>query len=163
MLAGVVLSEAGMHEGLNVVQTQSYGPEARLGASKSEVVLSGSEIAFPEVEVPDLLLCLSIDSYTKYGDNLAADGIRLVEESVTLEKEVENAIILPILETAQDLGDLIVANMVAVGAIVSITGMVSKEKLLKAMESRVKSRYLDLNRKALEEGFKLGADHAVKQ
>lgn len=60
MLAGVLTAEAGMHDGLHVVSTQSYGPEARLGAAKSEVVLSRHEIVLPDVRVPDVVVCLSV-------------------------------------------------------------------------------------------------------
>lgn len=156
ILAGVLLSEAGMLDGLDVVQTQTYGPQARLGASKSEVILSSKEIANPEVDIPDLLLCLSRDAYVKYGKELASGGLRVVDESVSREEEVEDALLLPILETAEKLGDPIVANMVAVGALLALKPVVSHESLLKAMELRVKSHFLDLNKKAFEEGLELG-------
>ena len=81
ILAGTMLAEAAMEDGLHVVQTQAYGPEARLGASKSEVVISTREISFPEVTVPDLVLVFSRDAYLKYGKQVAAGGFVLVEET----------------------------------------------------------------------------------
>ena len=66
MLAAFLLAQAATYEGLHVVQTQSYGPEARLGAAKSDVILSPHEIAFPEILTPDILLCLSRDAYAAY-------------------------------------------------------------------------------------------------
>lgn len=156
ILAGVLLSEAGMYDGLNVVQTQTYGPQARLGASKSEVILSNDEIAFPEVDIPDLLLCLSRDAYVKYGKELSPNGIRIVDESITLEETVTDSLLLPIQDIALKVGDPIVANIVAVGALIALKQFVTRESVLKAMEARVKKRFLDLNKKAFEEGLKLG-------
>ena len=158
LLAGIILAEAGMKEGLDVVQTQSYGPQARLGASKSEVILSSGEIAFPEVEVPDVLLCLTIDSYVKYGDELSDDGLRVVEKMVTIEKDVQDAVILPIIETARDVGNEIAANMVALGAVIALSGAVEKEHVLRAMEDRIKPDYLELNKKAFHKGMQLITD-----
>ncbi|HYW35944.1 MAG TPA: 2-oxoacid:acceptor oxidoreductase family protein [Balneolaceae bacterium] len=155
LLAGIILAEAGMKDGLNVVQTQSYGPQARLGASKSEVVLSGSEIAFPEVDIPDVLLCLTIDSYVKYGGTLSKDGIRIVEKMVTIEEEVEDAMILPVIETARALGDEIAANMVALGSVIALSGAVSKEHVMRTMEERIKPDYLELNKRAFQKGIQL--------
>lgn len=155
ILAGVVLAEAGMYDGLQVVHTQSYGPEARLGASKSEVILSQHPIAFPEVVLPDLLLCLSTDSYKQHGAKLALGGIRVVEERVQDELEVKDALLLPILRTAQELGSPISANLVALGALVALSQAVSQESLEKAIRARVKPALVAVNLKALEAGMRL--------
>jgi len=163
LLAGIILSDAGMKEGFNVVQTQSYGPEARLGASKCEVILSSGEIAFPEVETPDLLLCLSIDAYKKYGRDLADGGLRVVEQMVTNEQDVSDARIIPAIDTAIDLGNRIAANMVALGYIVALSEIVSGEHLIQAMEERVKPAYLELNRMALEKGMQMGREVTVQE
>ncbi len=160
ILAGVVLAEAGMYDGLQVVHTQSYGPEARLGASKSEVVLSTLPIAFPEVVLPDFLLCLSTDAYKQHGLKLALGGIRVVEERVKDEVEVKDALLLPIVRTAQELGSLISANLVALGALVALSRAVSKESLDKAVRARVKKETVEINLKALEAGMQL-AKHAL--
>jgi 2-oxoglutarate ferredoxin oxidoreductase subunit gamma len=160
LLAGVLIAEAGMHDGLYVAQTQSYGPEARLGASKCEVVLSTKEIAFPEVEEPDLLLCLSKDAYVKHGVELAPNGIRVVEKRVTEETDVHDALLLPIQEIAHEVGDIIVANVVALGALISLTKVVSNESIEKAIVERVKPRYISLNMKAFEAGYELGSKYS---
>jgi len=160
LLASVILSEAAMKDGLNVVQTQSYGPQARLGASKGELVLSKKDISFPEVEVPDLVVCLSRDAYVKYGRELPSESLQIVDETVLLEKTVEHALLLPIIRTARELGDEIIANIVALGALVKLTEIVSPKSLKLAVQSRVKPAYLELNLKALEAGFKLGTQQA---
>jgi 2-oxoglutarate ferredoxin oxidoreductase subunit gamma len=156
MLAGLLLAEAGMLDGLHVVQTQSYGPEARLGAAKSDVVLSADEIAFPEVIEPDLLLCLSTDAYRKYGRRIADGGLRLVDERVGQELDVGDDLVLPITRTARELGDVIVANVVALGALVGVRDLVSRPALRHALQGRTKPALIELNRRALDAGLELG-------
>ena len=73
ILAGIVLAEAALHEDKNAVQSQSYGPEARGGASKSEVIISSEAIDYPKVTAPDIVLALTTESYKKYAKNLPAD------------------------------------------------------------------------------------------
>jgi len=161
ILAGVLLAEAGMYDGLHVVHTQSYGPAARLGAAKSEVVLSHGEIAFPEVTLPDFLVCLSRDAYAKYGAQLAPGGVRVVDRQVPAETvEAPGSVLrLPILQTARELGPggAITANVVALGVIVALSGIVSEPSLARAIQARVKRATLDLNGRALEAGLHLGA------
>lgn len=156
ILAGLVLAEAGSREGLHVVQTQSYGPEARLGASKSDVILSEPEIAFPGVTKPDVLLCLSRDAFQKYGATVAAGGLCVVDRQVAAEISVGDAIVLPLVDTAQSLGDTIVTNVVALGALVALTGAVRQDTLRDALRGRVKPQLVDLNERALAAGWGLG-------
>lgn len=160
ILAGLVLAEAGSREGLHVVQTQSYGPEARLGASKSDVILSRSEIAFPGVTEPDVLLCLSRDAFLKYGATVAQGGWRVVDRQVAAEVPVGDAIVLPLVDTAQSLGDVIVTNIVALGALVALSGAVGESTLRDTLRGRVKSHLVELNERALAAGWKLGVDAA---
>jgi 2-oxoglutarate ferredoxin oxidoreductase subunit gamma len=156
ILAGLVLAEAGSREGLHVVQTQSYGPEARLGASKSDVILSREDIAFPGVTEPDVLLCLSRDAFSKYGATMAAGGLRLVDRQVAAEVPVGDAMVLPLVDTAQSIGDVIVTNVVALGALVALSGAVSQSSLRDALRGRVKPQLVELNERALAAGWELG-------
>jgi 2-oxoglutarate ferredoxin oxidoreductase subunit gamma len=156
ILAGLVLAEAGSREGLHVVQTQSYGPEARLGASKSDVILSREDIAFPGVTEPDVLLCLSRDAFSKYGATMAAGGLRLVDRQVAAEVPVGDAMVLPLVDTAQSIGDVIVTNVVALGALVALSGAVNQSSLRDALRGRVKPQLVELNERALAAGWELG-------
>jgi 2-oxoglutarate ferredoxin oxidoreductase subunit gamma len=158
MLAGLLLAQAGMHDGLHVVQTQSYGPEARLGAAKSDVLLSSHEIAFPEVVEPDLLLCLSRDAYVTYGGRLAEGGRRVVDEPLTRELAVGDDLVLPLSRRATEVGDPLVANVVALGALVALRDVVSRDALRRAVRERVRPQFQELNLSALDVGFRLGAE-----
>ncbi len=83
ILAGIILAEAALHDGKNVVQSQSYGPEARGGgASKSEVIISDAPIYYPKVNKCDILLSLTQKACDKYIDSLKAGGILILDNSV---------------------------------------------------------------------------------
>lgn len=161
MLAGVLLAEAAMLDGRHVVSTQSYGPEARLGAAKSEVVLSRREIVLPEVRRPDIVVCLSAEAYRKHGTGLAPDGIRLVEERALEEgaARLPGTVLLPLVATARELGPggALSTNVVALGALVARTGAVTEASLRQALRHRIKPKQLELNERALAAGLALGA------
>lgn len=155
--AGVILAEAALLDGKNVVQTQSYGPEARLGASKSEVIISKKKIAYPQVTKPDILLCLSQDAFEKYLPQSNPETLIIIDSTNVEHEAPESGRIykLPITEAAMKLGSKVVANVVALGAINGLLGLVSAESLREAVSKRVPERFRLLNEKALEAGEKL--------
>jgi 2-oxoglutarate ferredoxin oxidoreductase subunit gamma len=160
ILAGVLLAEAGMHDGLHVAGTQSYGPEARLGAAKAEVVLSRQPIVSPEARIPDFIVCLSEEAYRKHAHPLAPGGLRLVDEAtVGNEAALEGeTVVMPIVATARGLGEggAVTANVVALGALMARSGAVSEASLRRALRDRVKPALLELNERALAAGLLLG-------
>jgi 2-oxoglutarate/2-oxoacid ferredoxin oxidoreductase subunit beta len=157
ILAGVLLADAACAEGLQAVQTQSYGPEARGGACKSEVVLSAEAIAFPEVDRPDVVVCLSPEAIRKY-PALAPGGVRLIEERASEGRGPgAHDIVLPMLQAAMEAGGAVAVNVVALGALAGLTGIVSREALLAVLRGRVRPDFLPLNERALEAGLRLGA------
>jgi len=157
ILAGVLLAEAGTLEGWNVVHTQSYGPEARLGAAKSDVLLSREEIAYPEVTEPDWLVCLSRDAYARYARSLRPRGLRLVDEEAVPrgEEPPPRTLVLPFLRRARELDAAYAANVVALAALVALSRVVTPESLRRAVRARVKPRLLDANERALDAGWEL--------
>lgn len=159
ILAGIILAEAAIGDGKNAIQSQSYGPEARGGASKCEVLISDGEIFYPKVTNPDIYLALSQEACDKYGAGVKENGTVIIDSSITYnpgDKKGIKVISVPILSTAEEkLGKSMVANIVALGAIVGSTGIVSKEALKKAVLSRVPKGTEELNKKALEEGYSL--------
>ncbi|WFA09718.1 2-oxoacid:acceptor oxidoreductase family protein [Tissierella sp. Yu-01] len=154
---GIILAEAALHDGLNVIQSQSYGPEARGGASKAEVIISDEAIDFPKVTDCDVLLSLTQLSCDKYLNDLKSGGILIIDESVKQpEREDIRIFRIPILETASSkLNKPMVANIIALGVIYQVTKLVSKESLEKAVLARVPKGTEELNRAALNEGFSL--------
>jgi 2-oxoglutarate ferredoxin oxidoreductase subunit beta len=156
ILAGVLLADAACAEGLQTVHTQSYGPEARGGACKSEVVLSTEAIAFPEVDQPDVVVCLSSEAMRQYPISTPG-GLRLVEERACLDHApAEHDVVLPMIQTAVEAGGELAVNVVALGALAGLTGIASREVLLQVLRRRVRPDFLPLNQRALDAGLRLG-------
>lgn len=157
ILAGIILAEAAIEDGKNSVQSQSYGPEARGGASRSEVIISNEEIHYPKVKECDLLLALTQLACNKYIDILKEGGTLVIDNSISYPKRDNIKIIsIPILDTADNkLMKPLVANIVALGAINCISEIVSIDSLKNAVFGRVPRGTEALNKKALEEGMKL--------
>ncbi len=165
ILAGIILAEAaGVYDGKNVVQTQSYGVEARGGASRAEVIISDEEIVFPEVTRPDILLAMNQPSLDKFMDSLKEEGVLIVDSTQvkTLPVTKSRAFAVPLTDLAQKAGGAIVSNIVALGALMGFAGLVSEEALRKAVLSRVPKGTEELNQRALDLGLK-AAQEAMKK
>lgn len=155
--AGVILAEAAMIDGRNVVQTQTYGPEARLGSSKAEVIISDGVIAYPEVTVPDVLMCLSAEAARKYTPKIHPATIVILDSTniggdLPCGGRVHRA---PITQTAVELGSKVVCNTVALGFMNGLARLVSPGALAQAVSSRVPAKFRELNVRALEAGARL--------
>lgn len=164
ILAGIIIAEGAIMEGKNAVQSQSYGPEARGGASKAEVIISESMIEFPKVEVPNVLLCLTQKALDKYVGEMEGEGCVIIDDSLEINDDDVNCKIIrsPILKTAtEDLGKPIVANIVAIGLLCEITGMIKVETAKECILDRVPSGTEKLNIAALEAGVKLAAKSKI--
>lgn len=158
ILAGIILAEAALLQGDNAIQSQSYGPEARGGASKAEVIISKEDIDFPKVKNADILLSLTQIAYDKYKKTVKDSAIVIVDSTIEVDEslKVKKVISIPIIQTASEkVGKLIVSNIVALGAIQKATGILNQEFLEEAVLNRVPEKFKDLNRKALREGFNL--------
>ncbi len=157
ILAGIILAEATILDGKNAVQSQSYGPEARGGASRAEIIISNASIDYPKVSKPDIMLALTEEAMKKYKNDLREDGFLIIDSSMEKPEHSYDILRVPILKTAQEkIGKVIVANIVALGTLTSATGIVSKESIERAVMDRVPKGTEDLNKIALYEGFKLG-------
>ncbi len=159
ILAGIILAEGMILEGgYNVVQTQSYGPEARGGASKAEVIISTSDVHFPKVTNPDLMLTLTQKAFDKYVKDIKPEGILIADESIDTSNLPASVKVysLPILRAAkEDIGKALVANIVSLGVICSLVDFIQQETLVKAVLARVPKGTEELNTKAFELGLKM--------
>jgi 2-oxoglutarate ferredoxin oxidoreductase subunit gamma len=159
ILASVILAEAaGVYEGRQVVQTQSYGPEARGGASRADVIIADEPILYPKSRRLDVLVSLSQQAADKYFDDLKVHGTAIVDSFSVRECPREGAICLPMTETARnELGRELFTNIVMLGALARVTGVVKLESLEQSVANRVPVKALELNKKALALGWELGA------
>jgi 2-oxoglutarate ferredoxin oxidoreductase subunit gamma len=157
VFAGMILAEAiGINDGKNVVQTQSYGPEARGGASRSDVVVSSKEIYYPKTIKLDLILCLTQEACDTYHQALKEDGILIVDSGLVDQLPAGEVHSFPFTQLARDrVGTPMVANVIALGTIASLTKIVSKKGLSEAVQRRAPKGTEERNLKALEIGFEL--------
>ncbi|ANQ53235.1 2-oxoacid:ferredoxin oxidoreductase subunit gamma [Thermosipho sp. 1063] len=160
MLMGQILAYAGMIEGKNVTWMPSYGPEMRGGTANCTVVVEDKEVASPVVDKSEVVVAMNIPSMLKFQNFVEKDGYLFLNESV-IDREPDrkddiHVLKIPCNEIADKLGNLKVANMVMLGAVIGATNVVSKESLFKALEKKLtgkKAKLIDLNIKAIEEGI----------
>ncbi len=154
--AGIILAEAAILDGKNVVQSQSYGPEARGGASKAEVIISEGEIYYPKTSNPDILLTMSQEACNKYFNDLKPGGILIVDSTFITNVPSSSAYQIPITKmTIDKLKKPVFANIVALGILCEITKIVTRKSLTKAVLERVPEAFIEQNKKALQLGIRL--------
>lgn len=163
ILGAIILAEAATIYGdKNAVQSQSYGPEARGGSSKSDVVISDGVIDYPKATKVDVLLAMTQDSADSYHKDLRPGGLMIVDEDfVGNVPKVDGQVVkIPIMKLATEvIGKKVVANIIALGALMELTGIVSEDSLKKAVLARVPKGTEQINMKALEVGIKAAANH----
>lgn len=157
VLAGKILAEAAaIHAGLNATQSQSYGPEARGGASRSEVIISDGDIDYPKAIDVDLLLALTQQSYDLYSHDLKASGVAIVDSAKikSLSDVSARIVSVPISSIAEEkLGRSLFTNMVALGVIVGVSKVVPVEAVRTAIKQRVPKGTEQKNLDAFELGL----------
>ena len=156
ILAGIILAEAAiLYEDLNAVQTQSYGPEARGGASKSEVVISDSDIDYPKCEKVDVMLAMTQKSVEEYGSDMKRGGLVLVDSDLVTQAPNGSltSYAVPFTAIARDeIGKTFVANIVALGALAELLDFINPSSMQKAVLRRVPKGTEEINKKALKAG-----------
>jgi 2-oxoglutarate ferredoxin oxidoreductase subunit gamma len=154
ILAGIILADAAIRDGKNAVQTQSYGPEARGGTSRSEVVISGEEIDYPEVIQADILLCMSQEACDRYYADLKKDGLLIVDSTHVNRTPTTRAVEAELTSWAvQVTGVEITASVLALGFLVGLTELISRQALEQAVLARAPRGTEEMNLKALARGF----------
>jgi 2-oxoglutarate ferredoxin oxidoreductase subunit gamma len=155
ILSGIILAEAlGLYGGKSVAQTQSYGPEARGGASKAEVIVSDEEIDYPKAIKLDLLLAMNQKSCDEYYRDLKDDGVLIVDSTFVTQVPTSKAIQIPFTKIAREkFHKEIVANIIALGAITEFMDIISPKAMEESVLARVPKGTEKLNRDALKAGL----------
>ncbi|MCK4956543.1 MAG: 2-oxoacid:acceptor oxidoreductase family protein [Candidatus Cloacimonetes bacterium] len=156
--AGIILAKAAVIDGVNVTQTQSYGPESRGGASRADVIISNDEFDFPEATKFNALLSLTQEACDKYSPNLRPGGTLIVDSTFVKNVSIMEGTIYeqPFTQIASEkLGTTLPTNILSLAFMVKITNIVSIAALKEAVIASVKPAYADLNRKAMKLGFDL--------
>lgn len=163
ILAGILMAEGAVLDGKEVLQTQSYGPEARGGASKAEVIISHEPILYPKVIRPQYLLVMSQEAARLYAASVTDDGIVVLDSTYVRDlPELKARVIrIPITRLAkEEVGSELTSNILAVGALAAASGAVSRASLEEAIRLRL-SRVKDINIKALKVGWEWVVKHSM--
>ena len=158
-LAGRVFSEAAIDSGYDVCQTQSYGPEARGGASRTDIIISKKEILYPNCRDLDILLAMNQESADKFGKSVRDDGIILVD--TTFVNQIPEGKVYEYSLTSMSIEEFktpMAANIIAVGMLASLTRLFTLDAWIRAMKERVPRRFIKMNLKAFELGHKEGRE-----
>ena len=158
ILAGIIVAEAaGIYEGMEVVQTQAYGAEARGGFSRSDVVMSDEEILYPKASKLDFLLVMSQSAYEEHLPNLKKGGTLLVDSTYVSEVSGPRMYAVPFSKVAREtFGRENVANIIALGALTQFFPVISEKSMEQAVLNRVPKRFIEMNEKAFKKGVTLG-------
>lgn len=163
---GILLGEAiAIGDGKNVSQSQSYGPEARGGTTRADIIISDSEIYFPECNKLDLLVAFTYEAYEEYAVQAKPDGLVIADMSaVDVLVGSAKTIQVPFIQIAEKkFKRPLAANMIALGFIAAYTKIVSRHSLRRVIiEQFASSKHANLNLKALEEGFNQGVKYTKK-
>jgi len=160
--AAIILAEAAvLYENLIAVQSQVYGPAARGGATRSDVIISDSDINYPKVIQPNVLVCLTQEAYNNFYPIIRPGGLLITDSRyVKIQRKVDaQQKELPMYQAVlEKIGKPIVFNICMLGAVISLTDLVKAESIIKVLKDRIPSSFLEMNRKALDQGMKLGAE-----
>lgn len=160
--AAIILAEAAvLHESLIAVQSQIYGPEARGGATRSDVIIADEEIDYPKVIQPNILVCLTQLAYNTYSQIVRPGGLlitdtRYVKTHRKIDAQQKE---FPMYQTVMDqIGRPIVFNICMLGVVIGLTDIIKPDSIMKVLGERLPEHSLSLNRKAMILGVKLGAE-----
>ncbi len=164
--AAIILAEAAvLYDNLTAVQSQAYGPEARGGATRSDVIISDTTINYPKVIQPNVLVCLTQEAYNKFYTIIRPGGLLMTDSRyVKIQRKADaKQRELPIYATVMEkIGKPIVFNICMLGALLALTDLVQPESVMKVIKTRIPKSFLDLNQKALDIGLKLGKEYKTK-
>ncbi|MEW5871947.1 MAG: 2-oxoacid:acceptor oxidoreductase family protein [Chloroflexota bacterium] len=160
VLAGYILGKAlSLYDELEAVMTQAYGPEARGGASSSNIVFSDRPIAYPFVQHADVLVALSQEAYTRFRPQARPGALILTDEDLVTPLDGDHPLTIPATRLAEELGKRMVANVIMLGFFTAVTGLVSRQGMQAAIQNSVKERLVSLNLQA----FTTGYDYSVER
>jgi 2-oxoglutarate ferredoxin oxidoreductase subunit gamma len=156
VLAGRLLGKAAaLFDGKEAVCTQSYGPEARGGASRADVIISDKPVDYPYVIEADILAVLFQEAYARFHSRIKPGALLIVDTALVRPFENgENIHGLPATRIAEDLGSRLVTNIVILGYVVGMTGVVSRDSMEQAIRSTVHEKHVELDLRALDAGFR---------
>ncbi len=158
ILAGFIIGKAAcVFSDFHAVQSQSYGPEARGGAARSEVIVSDKKIGYPRPTGVDLFVAIAQEAFDTYRGDVRDDTIMIIDPDLVPRHDIGRPLYkVQVQKIANDLGNKIVTNIAMVGAIAGIYDVIDKDAMKKAVEDSVPKRFIKLNMNAFDKGFEAG-------
>jgi 2-oxoglutarate ferredoxin oxidoreductase subunit gamma len=161
VLSGILLGTAAtLFEGKKAVQTQSYSSELRGGSARAEVIISEEPVSDPQVRRPDILIALAEEAIPRYVDRIRSKGLLVIDSDLVKSAKPGDYEILSIPATSiadKEMGNIVVANLIVLGALIQRTGLLSVEAMEKAIEVSVPKKAKDLNLQAFRRGLELSS------
>ena len=158
--AAIILAEAAvLYEKLIAVQSQSYGPEARGGATRSDIIISESKINYPKVIQPNVLVCLTQEAYNKFYPIVRPGGLLITDTRYVKTQRKADAVQkeFPMYQTVMEkIGKPIVFNICMLGVVISMTQLLKPESIMKVLKTRIPPGFLEMNRQSLDIGMAMG-------
>lgn len=166
ILSGYIIGRAAaIYDNKHATMIQAFGPEARGSACSAQVIVAPEEIAYPYITSPQIMIVMSQEAYTKFTPELAQGGILITEEELVqphnLRKDLKHFSI-PATRIAEELGKKMVLNIVMMGFMTAITGIVDPEAMRKAVTASVPKGTEDLNLNAFNKGYEYGKKEQAK-
>ncbi len=157
-LAGFILGKAlCLFDGLETVMTQAYGPEARGGASSTNIVVDDQPIDYPFIQQADILVALSQEAYTRFRQEVKSGATIIIDDGLVTPDAEDQCHAIPATELAEGLGRRVVANVIMLVFFTAVTGLVKRQAMERAIETTVRPKTLELNKKAFLTGFEYAA------
>ena len=158
ILAGFILGKAAcVYSDFNAVQSQSYGPEARGGAARAEVIISDEKIGYPRPLSTDLFVAMAQEAFNTYKIFIREDTVVIVDPDMVPNHDLGRPIYkVQVQKIAEDLGNKIVTNIAMLGAITGIYELITPEAMKKAVLDSVPKKFAELNINAFEKGLEAG-------
>jgi 2-oxoglutarate ferredoxin oxidoreductase subunit gamma len=165
VLAGNIVGQAvAVYDKQFAAFTQNYGPEARGGSCTAEVVAAEEPIGYPYLTKPQIVVILSQDAYTKYGKDLPAETLLIIDPDLVKPDPAQTHpfLTIPTNRMARELGRVVVANIVLLGFLAAVSTFATAEALRKSVLATVPKGTGEFNMKAFEAGYKYGQEHGQR-
>lgn len=160
--SGILVGKAAsLFDNKFATMTQSFGPEARGGACSTQLVIDDSQVLYPYIVAPEILIAMSQEAHDKFIGDLAKGGILLTDSDLVTPKKSRKGIAaysVPSTRIAEEMGNRIFANVVMIGFFTAITKVISPDAMKKALPGAVPSRFIDINIEAFERGYNYGLE-----
>jgi 2-oxoglutarate ferredoxin oxidoreductase subunit gamma len=161
MMGYIIGKAASIYAGGHATMTQAFGPEARGSACSSQVIISPDPVLYPYVTLPEIMILMSQEAYSKFSPEIAKNGIMLVEKDLVKPEKVKEGVkvyAIPATRFAEELGLKIVLNIVMLGFFTGVTKLIDAEAMRKAVETSVPEGTQKKNLEAFDKGYNYGLE-----